>query len=123
MKLVMLPWILLGILFNVGAQLALKAGVNRFGAFSVTWANLISLSWHILLNPWVLFSIFIYIFSIAIWIFVLSRVDVSIAYPFLSLGYVLNTVAAHYWLHERFTFLRIFGVVVILLGVFIITKE
>jgi len=57
-----------------------------------------------------------------IWILALSRVQVSIAYPMLSLGYVVNAVAAWFLFNEAFNPAKVLGIGVIILGVAIISR-
>jgi len=63
------------------------------------------------------------VFSVGIWIAALSRVDVSIAYPMLSIGYVVNAVAAWYLFGESLTASRLLGIAIIILGVVIISRS
>jgi len=123
MKLSILPLILLSVLLNSGAQLSLKAGVGRAGAFHFAWSNIVPFCMQLASNPWILLSLACYVVSIVVWIFVLARIPVSIAYPLISLGYVVNAVAAHYLLGEDITFLRIAGIMIILLGVVLVAKS
>ena len=53
----------------------------------------------------------------------LSRVEVSIAYPMLSIGYVVNALAAYYLLGESVTPARLLGIGIIILGVFIVARS
>lgn len=123
MKPSVLPLILLSVLLNSGAQLSLKAGVGRVGSLHFAWSNLFPLCMQLAANPWVLISLACYVVSIVVWIFVLARIPVSVAYPLISLGYVVNAIAAYYLLGEEITFLRIAGIVVILLGVVMVAKS
>jgi len=58
-----------------------------------------------------------------VWVVALSKVPVSIAYPMLSIGYVVNAVAAYYLLGESITPLRLAGIGVIILGVFMVARS
>ncbi len=57
-----------------------------------------------------------------VWILALSRVPVSIAFPMLSMAYVVNAVAAWYLLGEAFSLTKVVGIGVIILGVIIISR-
>jgi multidrug transporter EmrE-like cation transporter len=57
-----------------------------------------------------------------VWIVGLSRVDVSIAYPMLSLGYVVNAFAAWYLFGEILSLQRLVGIGIILIGVVVLTR-
>ncbi len=58
-----------------------------------------------------------------VWIVGLSRVPVSIAYPMLSLGYIVNAIAAHYLLGEAVTLARWTGIAFIVLGVWLVARS
>jgi multidrug transporter EmrE-like cation transporter len=64
-----------------------------------------------------------YIFSISIWLLVLSRVEVSFAYPFLSIGYVMVTVMGYIFLNENISLYRVLGIVIICFGLIIMSKS
>jgi drug/metabolite transporter (DMT)-like permease len=63
------------------------------------------------------------VISVVIWVVALSRVPVSMAYPMLSIGYVVNAAAAHYLLGEVVTPMRMAGIGIIVLGVFIVARS
>jgi multidrug transporter EmrE-like cation transporter len=63
------------------------------------------------------------VFSVVVWIVGLSRVDVSIAYPMLSLGYVVNAFAAWYLFGEVLSVQRLVGIGIILIGVFVLARS
>lgn len=64
-----------------------------------------------------------YALSIGIWIIALSRVEVSTAYPLISMGFIFNVVAAWYLFGEAITAPKIAGILFITLGVLIIAKS
>lgn len=118
-----LPLILLGVLLNAAAQLALKEGMRRVGHFEFVWANAMPVGLQIAANPFVALGIVLYVVSVAVWLLVLSRVDVSVAYPMLSVGYIVNAVAAYYLFGEHLTLTRASGILVIVAGVYLITRN
>ena len=79
-----LPLILLGVLLNAAAQLCLKEGMRRIGHFDFVWANVLPIGMQVAGNVYVLAGLFLYVVSVAVWLLVLSRVEVSFAYPLLS---------------------------------------
>lgn len=123
MNLVIFPVLLLGVLLNAGAQLLLKAGVQRIEDFDLSFNNLFHLGLQISMNPYIVAGIAAYVISVGVWLIVLSRVDVSIAYPMVSLGYVVNAIAAYYLFSEAVTVMRVSGIFVILLGVFMVARS
>lgn len=112
-----------GVLLNAGAQLMLKAGTNAIGAFEFSISNVAPIGWKVATQPFILSGIACYVVSVAVWILALSRVEVSIAYPMLSIGYIVNAVAAWYLFGEAVTATRLTGIAVIVLGVFIVARS
>jgi multidrug transporter EmrE-like cation transporter len=60
---------------------------------------------------------------VIVWILALSRVDVSIAYPMLSIGYIVNAFAAWALFGEALTPMRLLGIGIIVLGVFVLARS
>ncbi len=118
-----LPIILLGVVLNACAQLVLKEGMRRIGYFAFDWGNVGPVGLRILSNPFVFGGLVIYVISFVIWLLVLSRVQVSFAYPMLSLGYIMNALAGYYLFHEALTPTRVAGIFVIILGTYLITRS
>ena len=117
-----LPMILLGVMLNAFAQLALKAGMNRVGQFDFALANLIPIGWQVGTNPFVALGLFCYVVSVGVWLLVLSRVEVSLAYPMLSVGYVVNALIAWWFMGETLTATKIAGIAVICFGVWLLSR-
>ena len=115
--------ILTGVLLNAAAQLLLKAGTNAVGHFEFTLENALPVGMRLALEPHILGGIFCYVISLGVWIMGLSRVPVSVAYPMLSIGYVINAVAAWYLFGESVTTLRLTGIGFIIVGVFLVARS
>lgn len=118
-----MPLILLGVLLNAGAQLLLKQGMRRIGFFEFAWNNALPIGAQVAANPFVIAGIFLYVVSVGVWILVLSRVEVGLAYPMLSVGYIVNAVAAHYLFQENLSVTRITGILIIIAGVYLVTRS
>ena len=112
-----------GVLLNAIAQLLLKAGTNVLGVISVTRENWLEQATRMAMQPYFIAGAACYGVSLVVWIIGLSRVPVSIAYPMLSLGYVINAVAAHYLLGESVTLARWLGIGFIVLGVWLVARS
>ena len=112
-----------GVLLNAGAQLLLKAGTNSIGAFEYSAANIVPVGWKLATEPHIVGGLSCYVVSVVVWIMALSRVEVSIAYPLLSVGYVVNAIAAYYLFGESVTPMRLTGIAVIILGVWIVARS
>jgi drug/metabolite transporter (DMT)-like permease len=116
-------FILAGVLLNAVAQLLLKAGVNPIGPIALRWDALLPTAGQVLAQMPILAGLGCYVLSVAVWIVGLSRADVSQAYPMLSLGYVVNAIAAQWLLGEVLGPTRCLGLLLILAGVFLISKS
>ena len=115
--------VMCGVLLNAVAQLLLKAGTNAVGTFEFSAANFLPVGWKLATQPFIMAGLGCYVVSVVVWIMALSRVEVSIAYPMLSVGYVLNAAAAWYLFGEAVTPARMAGIGVIILGVFIVARS
>ncbi|OFZ86263.1 MAG: 4-amino-4-deoxy-L-arabinose transferase [Betaproteobacteria bacterium RBG_16_64_18] len=115
--------LILGVLLNASAQLLLKAGTNAVGHFEFTTANILPVGMKLAFQPHILGGVSCYVVSLVVWIMGLSRVPVSIAYPMLSVGYVLNAVAAWYLFGESLTAQKLIGIGFIITGVFLVTRS
>lgn len=114
--------ILTGVLLNAGAQIALKQGMRTIGYFSFSPSSILAHSWRIATNPYVLFGLGCYVVSVCVWLLVLSRVEVSFAYPMLSIGYIVTALFAFFVFGESLTPERVAGICLIIVGVYLISK-
>jgi len=115
--------VLAGVLLNAVAQLLLKAGTNAVGHFEFSAANALPVGLRLALEPHIVGGIACYVVSVVVWIMALSRVEVSIAYPMLSIGYLVNAVAAWYLFGESVTAVRMAGIGFIVVGVFLVARS
>lgn len=122
MNLATFGFIFTGILLNAVAQLLLKAGTNAVGAIHLTAENWLPIGIKLATQLPILGGLTCYVLSVVVWIIGLSRVDVSIAYPMLSLGYIVNALGAWYFLGEMISLQRIAAIVIILLGVGLLAR-
>lgn len=115
--------IMTGVLLNATAQLLLKAGTNAVGHFEFSAQNILPVGMRFALEPHIAGGVACYVVSLVVWVLGLSRVEVSIAYPMLSVGYVLNAVAAWYLFGESFTAQKLVGIAFIVAGVFLVARS
>ncbi len=116
-------FLLTGVVLNAIAQLLLKAGTNVLGVITVTRDNWFDQFSRMALEPHFLLGAACYGVSLVVWIIGLSRVPVSVAYPMLSIGYVINAIAAHYLLGESVTAARWAGIGFIIVGVWLVGRS
>lgn len=116
-----IPLILLAVLLGATGQVVMKMGMKVYGQVSATtvWAQLIP----ILKVPQVFLGFVCYGLSAVLWIAVVSNVDLSLAYPMVSLAYVLVFLASWFFLGEQISPLRVAGLAIIIAGVLVISRS
>ena len=114
--------ILTGVLLNAMAQLLLKAGSRTIAGIDFNLRNAWILFERVAVNPPIIGGLACYAISVVVWILALSRVDVSIAYPMLSIGYVVNAVAAWMLFGEQLSGARLAGIGIIIVGVWLVAR-
>jgi drug/metabolite transporter (DMT)-like permease len=116
-----IPLILISVSLNAGAQILMRKGMLQVGEVSSDFSLLKAL-------PLMISNIFLWLafccygLSIVLWMAVLSRVEVSFAYTFSSLGYTLVAVMGVFFLGEHISITRIAGIAVVCLGVILVAK-
>jgi len=112
-------WALIGasVLAAVLGQLSLKYGLSQ-GSQPV-----LNQGWHVLFNPFVVLGLALYGGGAMAWLGVLSRVDLSLAYPFLALNFVLVSLVAHFALGEAVPVGRWLGIAVIVGGILLVARS
>lgn len=123
MNLISFLLVFTGVMLNAAAQLLLKAGVTSVGEIKLTLSTILSAGWKLAFEPHILGGLTCYVISVVVWILALSRVQVSIAYPMLSLGYVVTAIAAWALLGESLSAIRITGIAVIIVGVYLVARS
>ena len=118
-----LALLLTGVLLNAGAQLLLKAGTNVLGIITLSRDNWPATLWSMATQGHFVLGAACYVLSLFVWILGLSRVPVSIAYPLLSVGYIVNAIAAHYLLGETVSVQRWLGIGFIVVGVVLVARS
>jgi len=115
--------IVAGVLLNAAAQLLLKAGTSAFATIGIDRTAIILSIFKIVTEPRIFGGLLCYVFSVGIWIVALSRVPVSVAYPMLSIGYVVNAVAAWYLFGENLSASKLAGIGIIIFGVLLVSRS
>ena len=124
MNLATFGFIITGVLLNAAAQLLLKAGTNALGgAIHLTASNWFSTLIKVGTQLPILAGLACYAVSLVVWIMGLSRTEVTIAYPMLSLGYVVSAIGAWLFLGEVVPPQRMVALGVIILGVVLLARS
>jgi drug/metabolite transporter (DMT)-like permease len=107
------------VIINTAGQFMVKTGVNRVGHVSLADFGSVFRA----LTSWLVLAGFaVYFLSALLWISILSRAELSWAFPILSLSYVLTALLAPVVLHESFSALRFAGILVICFGVYLVSR-
>lgn len=117
-----IPFILFTVMTNAAAQVLLKYGMVSLGPISFSADTIIQRVFQIVFNPWVFAGLFMFVISMASHLFVLSKVDLSYAYPFLSLAYVVVAVIAWALFKEELGAYKLAGIAFIMVGTILIAQ-
>ncbi len=112
-----------GVVLNAAAQLLLKAATAATGPIALSWAGVASAAPRLLSHYGAWGGIACYVVSVLVWILALSRAPVSVLYPLVSIGYIVNAIGAMLLLGESLPLVKLIGIAVIMLGVFILTQS
>jgi len=115
--------ILVSVTLAAVAQVTLKAGMNHVtdangGQLALNGESLKQIASQI----WVWAGLAIFAVSAVLWLFALSRADLSFAYPFAALGYVIIVIASILFLNEHVQPITWVGVVLIISGIVLIAQ-
>jgi multidrug transporter EmrE-like cation transporter len=123
MNLTTFGFIFTGVCLNAVAQLLLKAGTAAVGVIELTGENWLSTGLKLAMQLPIIGGLACYVLSVMVWIVGLSRVDVTVAYPLLSLGYIVNAFGAWYFLGESISPQRMLAIGVIIIGVALLARS
>ena len=110
---------LISIVLGAVAQYFLKLGVNAVSEKSKTLSEIIKAG---ITNINILSGVFCYGMSLLLWFYVLSKMELSRAYPLVSLGYVFTLILGYCFLNETITASKIVGITLIIVGVIVLTR-
>ena len=115
-------FILFTVLTNAAAQLMLKHGMMSLAPITFAGVNPLIKILQIVFSPWVFLGLSTFVISMASHLFVLSKVELSYAYPFLSLAYVVVAVVAYFLFREDLNAYRVGGIALICIGTVFIAQ-
>ena len=118
-----LALILASVTMGVSGQLCLKAGMEKVGALSASNIGAaIQTGFQVITTPLVFLGLAFYALGAVFWLLVLSKLDLSLAYPMLALTYIFIPIAAMFFLGEQVPALRWVGIGVIFVGVIVVAQ-
>lgn len=109
-------YLIASIIINIIGQTLLKYGVNKISPLVFNLGGLIK----IISSPLIFVGIGLYGIGAIFWIFALSKFNLNIAYPLLSVSYVFIVISSWLFLKEPITLPQIIGVALISVGVYVL---
>ncbi len=113
--------LLFNVIFSVLGQILLKQGMNQVGEISGSFQQMAPKLIQALMNPFVVGGIGVYGSTTLIWLVVLSRIKLSVAYPMISLGYIFSILFSWLLFKEDVPKIRVLGAFVICIGVYLVS--
>lgn len=114
--------ILIVTLLLASSQVFLKLGLDKIGGFTIHFNTLLSDVIPLVKSFHIWMGVLCTFIGALFWLTVLSKIELSVAYPLISLSYVFGYIAAIFILGESVSFVKFVGVGAIMLGVFLITR-
>jgi undecaprenyl phosphate-alpha-L-ara4N flippase subunit ArnF len=119
-------YLVISILAGACGQLMLKAGLIALGPLDIAFENFKD-SFTLPSIPglaWIAAGVIGYFMAVILWVKVLKKYPLNMAYPLLSLGYVVVYLGSVWWpaVNESFTQQKTLGVFLIIIGVIIVTR-
>lgn len=109
----------LAITFNATANILIKVGMNKVGETE----NIIELAKKAVVQPQLLAGIFSFVMAFVSYIYILTKLNLNIAYPIMvSMGLVIVVTVSYFWLHESISIIQILGCILIIAGVWMVAK-
>ncbi len=116
-------FILITVVLNASSQLLMKAGMSRVGQAEMSGSQIVSLMLSAILNPLIILGLITMTVSMVTHLLSLSRFDVSFAFPFISLAYVIVLAWGHFFLGEQVNALRVAGIGLIVAGTVVLAMS
>ena len=123
MNLATFGFLITGVLLNAIAQILLKLGTKAVGEIHLTMDNWFATGIKVISQLPIIAGLCCYAISLVVWIIGLSRTDVTIAYPMLSLGYVVSAAGAWMFLGETVSLQRMLALAIIVAGVALLARS
>jgi len=110
--------LLISVFLGACGQLLLKLGVNRIGAIDLNWPVVVQTLFNIFTNLWVVTGIICFVTSMILWIKVISNMELSKAYPSVSLSYIIVFIFSVVLFHESVSSSKVLGLALVSAGVY-----
>ncbi len=116
--------IFVSVAMTTTAQILLKVGMSLPGVEQAIYEGaLLDKLWAVVFNLPVVGGVMLYVSSLIVWLFVLAKVDVTYAYPFVGLGFLLTMTFGSLFLGEQLSVSRISGTILVAVGVLLVGRS
>lgn len=116
-------FVLTSIGLNVLGQLAFKTEMLRFGEIAFHPSRFFQIGIQVFSRPLIVLGVFLYAVSAFFWIIAISKLELSFAYPMLSIGYVLIFFLSVWLFREPFTITRLIGTIIVCGGLILVARS
>ena len=107
----------------VSGQVLWKIGLNKIGPFSLFDENIHLKLYQIFTNYLIILGLIIFAIATILWFQVLSQVELSTAYPIMSLSYVIGVLIGIFFFNESLELTKILGLTLIVIGIFFLSRS
>lgn len=97
------------------AQVLLKFSTGKFAGLKET-KNIATIFWKIISNPYLVSGTACYVMSLVLWVYILTKAQLSIAYPLMSLSYVVVMILSVLFFRENINFVQWIGALFVVMG-------
>lgn len=115
-------YIALTILFTVYGQIVIKWQVSQAGSLPVTAGAKIGFLLGLLLNPWIMSGFLCAFLASLSWMAAMTKFNLSHAYPFMGLAFVLVLFGSSIFFGETVTPMKVTGTALIVLGIIVASQ-
>ena len=124
MTVIIILFIRASVSLSAFAQIALKMGMSSVKVQDdlLIAGSLFEKLFIALTNVYVVAGVSMYLLSMVLWLVVLSKIDVSVAYPFVGLGFIITMALGFLILGEQITLTRVFGTLLVVCGVLMVSS-
>jgi drug/metabolite transporter (DMT)-like permease len=112
-----------GIMLGATGGILMKIGADQIGAVQIgSLPQVVDFLFKLLTNIPSVAGVGLYFFSMIVWSYLLTKLDISFVQPILALTYVVTPILAIILLHEHVPPMRWLGILIIIVGVFIVAR-
>ena len=116
-------YILSTVIFTVYSQLIMRWQVSLAGALPVETVGKVQFIAQLFLNPWILSGILATLFAGISWMLAMTRFEISYAYPWVGLNFVLMLIFGVLIFDESFNMTKMIGTILVVAGIVIIAQS